>query len=158
MSWKWSTDPLNWSDKCSMCQQPLRVQHDNGIVIWIDKRHYHVACLLDRLSSPLPQPATSAASPTGASVTTFPPPESCTQRRNAAAYPTCRSHTVGEWFAVAARRLDPACVRGPERTVWGQLCTEIGQFEEPDDLKGLIRGPGKWHGSCLSGDGNQGLI
>ena len=62
MSWKWNTDPLSWKDKCSVCQQPLRVQGDGGIVIWTDSKHYHVWCLLDRLArlsfgSPLPQRA-----------------------------------------------------------------------------------------------------
>jgi hypothetical protein len=33
-----------------MCQQPLRVQGDSGIVIWTDSKHYHVWCLLDRLA------------------------------------------------------------------------------------------------------------
>ena len=56
MSWKWNTEPLGWGDKCSMCQQPLRVQKDSGIVIWTDSKHYHVACLLDRLASPPPAP------------------------------------------------------------------------------------------------------
>jgi hypothetical protein len=33
-----------------MCQQPLRVQGDGGVVIWTDGKHYHVSCLLDRLA------------------------------------------------------------------------------------------------------------
>jgi hypothetical protein len=45
-----------------VCQQPLRVQGDGGIVIWTDSKHYHVWCLLDQLArlafgSPLPQRA-----------------------------------------------------------------------------------------------------
>jgi hypothetical protein len=61
MSWKWNTEPLSWKDKCLMCQQPLRVEGDGGIVIWTDSQHYHVCCLLDRLAfgSPLPQRATA---------------------------------------------------------------------------------------------------
>jgi hypothetical protein len=51
MSWKWHTEPLGWEDKCSMCQQPLRLAQDSGIVIWTDSKQYHIACLLDRLSS-----------------------------------------------------------------------------------------------------------
>ena len=50
MSWKWNTEPLSWKDKCSVCQQPLRVQGDGGIVIWTDRKDYHVWCLLDRLA------------------------------------------------------------------------------------------------------------
>ena len=59
MSWKWNTEPLGWKDKCCLCQQPLRVQGDGGIVIWTDRKHYHVWCLLDRLASgsALPQMA-----------------------------------------------------------------------------------------------------
>jgi hypothetical protein len=59
MSWKWNTDPLSWKDKCSVCQQPLRVQGDGGIVTWTDRKHYHVWCILDQLASgrPLPQVA-----------------------------------------------------------------------------------------------------
>ena len=38
MSWRWNTEPLSWKDKCSRCQQPLRVQGDGGIVIWTDKQ------------------------------------------------------------------------------------------------------------------------
>jgi len=33
MSWKWNTEPLSWKDKCSMCQQPLRVQGDGGVAL-----------------------------------------------------------------------------------------------------------------------------
>jgi hypothetical protein len=54
MSWKWSTAPLSWSDRCSGCQQTLRGQGDGGIVIWIDSKQYHVAWLLDRLAPPEP--------------------------------------------------------------------------------------------------------
>ena len=59
MSWKWNTDPLSWKDKCSVCQQPLRVQGDGGIVTWTDRNHYHVWCILDQLASgrSLPQVA-----------------------------------------------------------------------------------------------------
>ena len=63
--WKWNTDPLSWKDKCSVCQQSLRVLGDGGIVTWTDSKHYHVWCLLDRLArlalgSPLvPRPAAS---------------------------------------------------------------------------------------------------
>ena len=61
MNWRWNTEPLSWKDRCSMCQEPLRVQGDGGIVIWTDSKHYHVWCLLDRLAfgSPLPQAATA---------------------------------------------------------------------------------------------------
>jgi hypothetical protein len=61
MSWKWNTDPLSWKDKCSVCQQPLRVHGDGGIVTWTDRKHYHVWCILDQLASgrPLPQVATA---------------------------------------------------------------------------------------------------
>jgi hypothetical protein len=61
MSWRWNTEPLNWRDKCSRCQQSLRVQGDGGIVIWTDGKHYHVSCLLDQLAfaSPLPQGPTA---------------------------------------------------------------------------------------------------
>ena len=61
MSWRWNTEPLSWKDKCSVCQQPLRVQRDGGIVIWTDSKHYHVWCLLDRLAfgSPPPQGPTA---------------------------------------------------------------------------------------------------
>jgi len=60
MSWKWNTGPLTWRDKCSMCEQPLRVQGDSGIVTWTDSKHYHVWCLLDRLAlgNPIPSSAT----------------------------------------------------------------------------------------------------
>jgi hypothetical protein len=59
---EWNTDPLSWRDKCSVCQQPLRVQGDGGIVVWTDSKHYHVWCLLDGLArlafgNPLPQRA-----------------------------------------------------------------------------------------------------
>ena len=50
MSWKWSTDPLSWGDKCAMCRVALRTDMDGGIVIWTDGRLYHVWCLLDRLA------------------------------------------------------------------------------------------------------------
>ena len=61
MSWKWNTEPLSWKDKCSRCEQPLRVQGDGGIVIWTDGKQYHVRCLLDRLAfvSAAPQRATA---------------------------------------------------------------------------------------------------
>jgi hypothetical protein len=51
MSWKWNTEPLGRKDKCSMCQQSLRVQGDGGIVIWTDSNHYHVwSCWIGWLS------------------------------------------------------------------------------------------------------------
>jgi hypothetical protein len=61
MSWKWNIEPLSWKDKCWVCQQPLRIQLDGGIVTWSDNKHYHVWCLLDRLAlaSPLPQRLTT---------------------------------------------------------------------------------------------------
>jgi hypothetical protein len=61
MSWKWNTAPLGWKDKCSMCEQALRVLGDGGIVIWTDSKHYHIGCLLDRLASggALPQAVTA---------------------------------------------------------------------------------------------------
>ena len=30
MNWKWNTEPLGWKDRCSVCQQPLRVQGDGS--------------------------------------------------------------------------------------------------------------------------------
>jgi NADH:ubiquinone reductase (H+-translocating) len=48
--------------KCSMCQQPLRVQGDGGVVIWTDCRQYHVSCLLDRLAIASPSPQTAVDS------------------------------------------------------------------------------------------------
>ena len=57
MNWKWHTEPLYWRDKCSMCEQPLRVQQDGGIVVWTDSKRYHIPCLLDRLASPAPASA-----------------------------------------------------------------------------------------------------
>lgn len=63
MSWKWNTEPLSWKDTCFMCQQPLRVQGDGGVVIWTDGQHYHVSCLLDRLATgSLPAQMTTANS------------------------------------------------------------------------------------------------
>ena len=61
MSWRWNTDPLSWKDKCSVYREPLRVQGDGGIVVWTDRQHYHVWCLLDRLAygSSSPQRATA---------------------------------------------------------------------------------------------------
>ena len=66
MSWKWNTEPLSWTEKCSVCQQPLRVQGDSGIVIWTDSKHYHVWCLLDRLA------LGSALAPRAAADSVFP--------------------------------------------------------------------------------------
>ena len=60
MSWKWNIEPLSWKDKCSVCQQPLRVQGDSGIVIWTDRKHYHVWCLLDRLALASPVMASTS--------------------------------------------------------------------------------------------------
>jgi len=51
MSWKWNTGPLTWKDKRSMCDQPLRMQGDGGIVTWIDSKHYHVSCPLGSVGS-----------------------------------------------------------------------------------------------------------
>jgi hypothetical protein len=56
MSWKWNTEPLSWKNTCSMCQRPLRIEGDGGVVIWTDSKHYHVSCLLDRLASETPAP------------------------------------------------------------------------------------------------------
>ena len=66
MSWKWNTEPLGWKDRCSVCQPP-RVQGDGVIVIWTESKHYHVWCLLDRLTlgSPLPPTATDSVSQWG---------------------------------------------------------------------------------------------
>jgi hypothetical protein len=54
MSWKWNTEPLSWKDKCSVCQQSLRVQGDGSVVIWTDSKQYHVSRLLDRLATGSP--------------------------------------------------------------------------------------------------------
>jgi hypothetical protein len=52
---------MTWKDKCSMCDQPLRMQRDGGIVTWIDSKHYHVSRLLDQLAFPSPVPEAATA-------------------------------------------------------------------------------------------------
>ena len=56
-----STRSSAWKDKCSMCDQPLRMQRDGGIVTWIDSKHYHVSRLLDQLAFPSPVPEAATA-------------------------------------------------------------------------------------------------
>jgi hypothetical protein len=48
-NWEWHTGPMQATECCAECYQPLRSHAYGGVVKWRDRRLYAVGCLLDRL-------------------------------------------------------------------------------------------------------------